>query len=397
MSALQTGVTGMLAHQLRMDAVGNNIANSNTIGFKGVSVMFADALYQQMESGSVGQGVLVAGIDTNFAQGSLLATGRTTDIAIEGEGFLAVTDGTQIYYTRNGAMGLDAEGNLIHLASGLRVVGLPPSSGSPNTSVVTPSSTLTLPLGQTSVARATSQLNLGGNLDSRAATGTAYQVTARVYDSLGAGHDVTLTFTRSSTPGQWDVSGSSADGAITFASPAQVTFDQNGKPTIDTLSCQMTLSNPAGANSTLDITLSVANMNQLAEDSSTALRSQDGMPPGMLTGIAIAPDGAIMGVYSNGLTSPVGQLVTATFANTGGLENMRDSLFQASPSSGVAVFGAPGSNGRGTVRSGQLESSNVNLAQEFADMIITQRGFQASSRVINTADEMLQELMNVAQ
>jgi flagellar hook protein FlgE len=238
---------------------------------------------------------------------------------------------------------------------------------------------------------------VGGNLDARVAAGETYQVTARVYDSLGAGHDVTLTFTRSATPGQWDVSGSSADGTITFPAPAQVTFDANGQPTVPSLPFQMTLTNPSGANPTLDVNVSLANVNQLAQDSSAALRSQDGMPPGMLTGVRIDDSGTIFGVYSNGLMSPVGQLVTASFSNNGGLVSVRDSLFEASPESGVPVYGMPGMDGRGTVRSGQLEASNVNLTQEFADMIITQRGFQASSRVMNTADEMLQELMNVVQ
>src|SRR4051812_39189564 len=137
MSALQSGVSGMLAHQTRMDVVGNNIANADTIGFKGERVMFTDALYAASSGTEVGQGVLIAGTQTDYAQGSLTATGRTTDVAIEGEGFLTVTDGSHLYYTRNGAMGTDANGNLIHLASGMKVVALPPSSGPANTSSIT--------------------------------------------------------------------------------------------------------------------------------------------------------------------------------------------------------------------------------------------------------------------
>src|SRR5437660_8860046 len=171
MSALDTGVSGMLANQMWMDAVGNNIANSNTVGYKDERAMFTDALYQLLNPASapsatlggidpsaLGHGVLVSGLDSNFSQGELQSTGRTTDIAIEGQGFLAVTDGSRIFYTRNGALGLDANGYLVHLASGMRVVALPPSTGSTGTLTVTPASTLQIPLGQTSTSQPTSQI-----------------------------------------------------------------------------------------------------------------------------------------------------------------------------------------------------------------------------------------------
>jgi flagellar hook protein FlgE len=387
----------MLAHQTRMDVVGNNIANADTVGFKGERVMFTDALYAASSGTEVGQGVIVAGTQTDYAQGSLTATGRTTDVAIEGEGFLTVTDGSHLYYTRNGAMGTDANGNLIHLASGMKVVALPPSSGPANTSSITTADTLKVPLGDASIARATGAMSLGGNLDSRTIAGGQAQITAHVYDSLGAGHDVTLTFTRSATAGQWDVTATSPDGTVTAGSPAQVTFDTNGKPTTNSLSLQMTLTNPNGAGAAMPIELSLASTTQLAQDPSLALRTQDGLPPGMLTGMRVDPNGVILGIYSNGLTSSLGQLVTGTFTNTSGLEKVKDSLYQSTYNSGLPSYGIPGSNGRGAIRSGQLEASNVNLAQEFADMIVTQRGFQASSRVVTTADQMLQELMNVAR
>jgi flagellar hook protein FlgE len=408
MSALYIGVSGMLAHQARMDAIGNNIANANTVGYKGERVLFSDAFYELLESGSaptsslggtdpsmLGQGVMVTGIDTSFVQGSLLATGRATDIAVEGPGFLAVTDGTEIFYTRHGAMGLDANGHLVHLASGLRVVAIPTQSGTPT--AVTPASVLQVPLGQSSVAHPTSLINLGGNLDARSAPGTAYEVTARLYDSLGAGHDVTLTFTRSTTDGQWDVTGGSADGTLTVLAPAQVVFDPDGQPTGGPLSLEMTLSAPNGANATMAMNLDVNALSQLAHDSSAALLSQDGLAPGTLSGLSIESDGSVRGLHSNGLLVSFGQLVTGVFANPNGLRNIGNSLYQISSNSGDPTYGVPGSSGRGPLRSGQLEASNVDLAQEFADMIVTQRGFQASSRVVTAADEMLQELINVAR
>jgi flagellar hook protein FlgE len=425
MSALQAGVGGMIAEQTRMDAVGNNIANSNTVGYKSADVIFADALYDVLKpatgpsgqiSGTdpvaVGQGVLVTGMNTDFAQGNLMSTGRSTDVAVQGEGFLTLTDGQHLYYTRSGSLGLDANGYLVQLASGLRVLGMPPSAppgttgpsvpaGSPApatsaTSVsVSPSNTLQVPIGQTASAHATSQVTLGGNLNSQAASSAKIQVTSHVYDSLGAGHDLTLIFTRSGTAGQWDVSATSPDGTATLASPTQLTFDANGAASPGSLSLQLALSGSSGAGTPQAITVSVANLTQLAQDSSAALRSQDGLPPGTLTGVSIAGDGTIMGIFSNGMSKPLGQLVTTTFSNNNGLESVRDSLYRASLSSGTPVYGAAGSAGHGSIQSGQLESSNVNLTQEFANMLVTQRGYQASSRVVTTADQMLQDLMNV--
>jgi flagellar hook protein FlgE len=345
----------------------------------------------------VGQGALVAGTDTQFSQGNLMATGRTTDIAIEGSGFLPVTDGTHIFYTRNGALGIDSEGYLVHLASGFRVLALPASTGGTDAPGVTPASTLRIPLGEASIARATTNMELSGNLDAQSAPGAAYPVAAHVFDSLGGEHSITVSFTRSATDGAWDVSATSPDGTVTIPPPAQVTFDQDGQPTLSELPLQLTLTTPNGANATLDFKLAGSGLTQLAQDSSAALHGQDGLAPGVLSGLLLNGDGSIVGIHSNGLVNGLGQMVTALFANMSGLEPQGSSLYGASLNSGEPQFGTPSVNGRGILRSGQLESSNVNLAQEFADMIVTQRGFQASSRVVTAADELLQELINVAR
>lgn len=402
--ALQSGVSGLLAHQVQMDSVGNNIANASTIGFKGGHALFADTLYQTLRPASaptpssggvnpsaVGSGVQVAGIGTDFSQGALQATGHTTDVAIDGEGFLAVTDGQGIYFTRNGALGLDQEGSLVHLATGMRVLATP-DGAAPAT--VDASSTLIAPVGQASVARATSQVELGGNLDSRLAAGGSQTVTAQVYDSLGAPHRLALTFTPGATPGMWDIQGTSADGAVGFSGPAQVHFDPSGASATPSLTMALTLDNPRGASPDLSLTLGLGGLTQLAQSGTAALSSQDGATPGTLTGLAIQNDGAIAGNFSNGLSRTVGRLVTAVFANVEGLDSVGDSLFQATANSGEPVFGAPG-DGRGAIKSGYLEGSNVDLADEFTRMIVTQRGYQASSRILSTADEMLQELLQV--
>jgi flagellar hook protein FlgE len=406
-NSLEAGVSGMIAHQMRLNVVGNNIANANTVGFKSARALFSDSIYQLLEPASspsanlggtdpssLGQGVNVAGIQTNFGQGSLQGTGRSTDVAVEGEGFLAVTDGSRISYTRNGALSIDAQGNLVHAASGLKVIaGLPIIGAAAPT--ITPASTLQLPIGQAGIARATSEVQLAGNLDSRIASGQTYDLSAHVFDSLGASHDVVLTFAKSATAGTWDVTGTSADGTVTFTGTPQVSFDTNGLPTGTSLPIQLALTNPNGALGALAMDVQLNNVTQLARDSSAALVSQDGLAPGSLTGVTINNDGSILGSYSNGLSDTVGQLFMANFTNPGGLESAGTSLYKSTTNSGNPVYGKPASNGLGGVHSGELESSNVDLAQEFADMIVTQRGFQASSRVVTASDQMLQELMNV--
>lgn len=408
MGALQTGVSGILAQQTRMDAIGNNIANANTVGYKSSRVLFSDTLDQVLQPAAaptetlggtnpmtLGQGVGIASIDTKFSQGTLQATGRSLDVAVEGDGMLAVTDGTQIYYTRHGALNIDQDGYLVQEASGMRMIALPPSNGSTPLGVTT-ASTLQIPLGQ-SIARATTALDLNGNLDAGAATGDTHDVSLRIYDSLGTAHQVTLTFTKNATANTWDVTGTSADGTLSVTAPAQATFDSNGMPTVSSLQMSLALTNPNGATANIDMTATLTGCTQLAAADSMALSSQNGVAAGTLTGVEISQDGSIQGVYSNGLKSPLGQLVTAQFPNINGLESKGESLYAASVNSGVPSFGAPGEAGRGALRSGELEQSNVNLAEEFADMIVTQRSFQASSRVVNTADQMLQELLQIVQ
>lgn len=402
-TALQAGVSGMLAHQTKMDSVGNNIANANTIGFKSTNTQFANMLNRTLYPASaptaqrggtnpstLGGGVRVASLDTNFAQGALQDTGRNLDVAVEGNGFLTVTDGNSIFMTRNGNLGLDSDGTLIHMATKLRVLAAPPGSTS-----VTPGSTLKLPVGAASLARATSTVTLGGNLDSRLADGQSQVITATVYDSLGSAHPMTLNLTRSSANNSWTVSGTSPDGTVTVNGSPQLTFDTNGAPQLSKLPLTLNLTGNGGAQSALNFDLHVGGMTQFAQSSSASLASQDGLAPGSLTSVRLHENGEIAGVFSNGLTKPLGQLVTATFSNTEGLESMGDSLYRASVNSGDPVFGTPGSNSHGALRSGFLEGSNVDLTREFTEMIVTQRGYQASSRIISTSDQMLQELMQI--
>ena len=404
-TSLQAGVSGMLAHQTRLDAVGNNIANANTTGFKSTHAQFSDLLNQTLRPASattaqrggtnpstLGAGVRVSSLDTNYSQGTLQDTGRALDVAVEGNGFLSVTDGTSTFMTRNGSLGIDSDGTLVQMATKLRVLVAPPGGGG-----VTAASTLKLPVGQASMARATTQVNVGGNLDARLAAGASQPITATIYDSLGSAHALNLSLTRSATANTWTVSGTSPDGTVTATGTPDITFDANGKPQVSSLPLTLALTNAQGATANLSFNLKLDGMTQLSQSASASLTSQDGLAPGTLTSVTVRENGEIAGVFSNGLTKTMGQLVTATFANTEGLENVGDSLFRATVNSGVANYNTPGTSSHGTVRGGFLEGSNVDLTREFTDMIVTQRGYQASSRVISTSDQMLEELMQIVR
>jgi flagellar hook protein FlgE len=228
-----------------------------------------------------------------------------------------------------------------------------------------------------------------------------------VYDSLGGPHQIGLKFSNLQTPpagnapagatSSWEwsaVEGTTAVGGFSSAGNERLYFDKDGKIMNPTALGNITI--PAnGPAQSFSVGLNFASMSQLSSDSNPQMSSQDGYPTGALQDFAIAPDGVITGIFTNGLTRHLGQLAMANFTNPGGLERMGNNLYRASDNSGIPDIGAPGSGGRGIVNSGFLEQSNVDISQEFTDLIVTQRGFQANTRVVTTVDEMLQDLINI--
>jgi len=397
-----TAISALNLHQVFMDVVADNLANANTYGFKSNRVTFQDQIAQLLWSGSapigslgginpgqVGLGLRLGAISSSFNQGALQSTGRNTDLAIQGSGFFIYSDGSGQYYSRDGALGLDAQGYLVNAATGLRIQGWQAIVNNGVASVDTgqPLSAIQLPLGAT-LAQATSRVALAGNLDATLPVGETYQVTTGVYDSLGVLHSITLTFTHTAdNTWGWSASGDGASGSGTL------TFDSNGQYQGGTGT--VTLPGSGGAaDTTFDLDLS--GMTQLATASDASVASQDGLAAGNFSEFYVTPEsGEIYGIYSNGMQRLIGQLALATFVNPDGLMRLGQSLYQQGPNSGVPAVGTAGTGDRGSIASGYLEGSNVDLAQEFTNMILAQRGFQASSRVISTSDEMLQELVNL--
>lgn len=402
-----TSINALNSYQFFMDVVADNLANANTVGFKSNRVTFQTQFAQVMQAGSapsgelggvnptqVGLGNRLLSVSSNFNQGMLQSTGRNTDMAIQGGGFFVYANGANQFYSRDGSVEVDSAGYLVNPATGYRLQGWQAVISGSAASIDTgaPIGGIQLPLN-TSLASATSQVSLGGNLDSGLAATESFDTTIGVYDSLGELHSVTLTFTRqddgSGNPGDtWDLS---ASGGVSSAS-GSVTFDQ-GMYASGTGSITVTGTNGA-ADTTFDLDFS--KLTQLAKASDATALDQDGLAAGSFSSFYIAPQtGEVYGVYSNGMQELVGQVALASFVNPMGMIRVGQNMFQPGVNAGEPAIGAAGSGGRGEIAGGYLEASNVDMAQEFTNMILAQRGFQASSRVITTSDEMLQELVNI--
>ncbi len=414
LQALLAGVASIKAQQTRMNVIGNNLANVNTTAYKGSRVTFQDMIAQTLRGASrptgdlggtnaiqFGLGVLIAGTDVNNEQGSLNATNRPTDFAIQGNGFFMVSNGDRIAYTRDGAFDLDANGDLVHRATGERMTGwtADQATGAIDTNQpVGPTSSLNVPIGARTAVQQTTDITWSGNLDMRVFEEPGLQSTqaiVRVYDSLGGQHDLTLEITESATPNEWTWS-ASGTGGDTVTGSGTLVFDpatgrmSSGNPGSITVTPSAASGVPA-----FPISLNLGAISQLGTEMQVNASNQNGFAPGSLSSFSVGTDGVVTGLYTNGLTRPLGQISVAIFPNANGLERTGSNLWRATDNSGVAVVGTPRTGGRGSINSGFLEQSNIDIGNEFTDLIVTQRGFQANTKVVTTVDEMLQDLINM--
>ncbi|MCH6468528.1 flagellar hook protein FlgE [Sinomonas terrae] len=388
--SLYSGISGLRAHQTMLDVTGNNIANVNTVGFKGSSTEFEDTLSQLTQGASgpqgqtggtnpaqVGLGVKVAAITTNFNQGSAESTGKATDMMISGDGFFITSSGGQQLYTRAGSFDFDASGRLV-TPDGALLQGWPANAaGVVNTG--SPIGNITLSPTTTIPAVATSQATVDGNLPSDAATGTSLERDLQVFDGNGVARNLALTFTRSATG--WDVSGADANGTTGTGSLGFT----NGKLT------------SGGSVTVGGITVNLSTVTGYAGMTTIAASGQNGSAAGTLESFTLGNDGSLVGSFSNGLKQVVGRVALAKFTNPAGLEKSGDSSYTSTANSGSPQIGQAGDPGFGTLAGGALEMSNVDLSQEFTNLIVAQRGFQANARIITTSDQVLQSLIDIKQ
>jgi len=409
--SLFTAVSGMRSHQTMLDVVGNNIANVNTIGFKSSQTVFEDTLSQLMSAAGtpqglrggtnpaqVGLGVRVGGISTNFSQGAMQVTGRSTDLALQGDGFFVVKRDGETLYSRAGSFNVDESGDLVN-PDGSVVQGWQATRGVIDTTAALGS--IKLPVGQTVPPRQTADVTVGGNLPADAAVGATSVSSIDMYDTQGKKVTATLTYTKTAAD-TWalDVTVPDATGTAVSVGTSALTWDETTKtftPATGTLSAASltTAGYSFGADVNLTLGTPTRPLTQFSAPDTAAAVSQDGAEMGVLNSFSVSNDGTIVGVFSNGVQEALGQVAIANFDNPAGLEKAGGSLYRASSNSGIGVAGVAGSGGRGLISSGSLEMSNVDLAQEFSNLIIAQRGFQANSKIVTVSDEILQDLVNL--
>lgn len=492
MRSMFAGVSGLKTHQTRMDVIGNNIANVNTVGYKASRVLFKDLLSQQISAATaptqfrggtnpqqVGLGVSLGSIDVRHSQGNTQGTGYITDLAIEGDGFFVLGTGSQRMYTRAGAFGLDngTEGNLVSLISGARVMGYKADLDG-NIDLNSPIEPIHISAADTIRPRATTNVIFAGNLDNRDTSLEGISRSVQVFDSRGREQTIEVDF-KPAGNNQWtweahwllnsssfapagfglavggkytveantdpagpafqlvdadsNVVGTSNDGRVwtlqssdpnvsdivvefekalaageeleAVGTGSEMMFSTRESLGGDTISFNTdgTFSLAPNAVIELDPTLAdnmkieldFSQFTHFADSMTAKFMNQDGYANGTLESYAIDQNGRIVGSFSNGLTRNLGQVALARFTNPAGLERAGSTMFVESANSGHAQIGAAGVPGYGSISPSSLEMSNVDLSEEFTEMIITQRGFQANSRIISSSDEMLQELVNL--
>ncbi|MCA1053517.1 flagellar hook-basal body complex protein [Rossellomorea aquimaris] len=397
--SMYSGISGMKNFQTKLDVIGNNIANVNTYGYKKGRVTFKDTMNQTISGASaaqdnrggrnpmqVGLGSTIASIDTIHTQSSLQTTGRSLDLAISGDGYFVVKQGNVQAYTRAGNFYLDDNGTLVN-SDGMKVQQY--ENGVLKDIVVNVNATLpSVP---------TSNLKLAGSLPDPAGltNGTSGAVQQmKIVDNNGIEHvlDVQYSPNTGNTGWQLTITNQTADPSLT-TNPVTINLPYNSTDDEFTTPSTLNLTDLGISDGNTAVQLNVEDL-KLDGDSITGLVNPDGNLEGALESFNIGSLGEVNGVYSNGQIRTLGSLALAKFSNPSGLSKMGGNSFQESVNSGTANINVAG-QGRGTLAAGSLEMSNVDLSEEFTEMITAQRGFQANTRIITTSDEILQELVNL--
>ncbi len=415
-SSLFSGVSGLRVNQTLLDVVGNNLANSNTHGYKAQRVEFEDLIYQTLNPGSaagpqfggtnpdqIGYGATVSSIDSRMSQGALQPTGRPLDVGIQGTGFFVVSNGQQEYYTRAGSFSLDDLGYVVN-ADGLRLqrTGTVGEGSATTPTFQTPASNdIQIPLGVGIPGTPTANVDLRGNLSAALAVGDTFSTGIQVYDTQGSEHLLTLTFTKTA-PNTFSMAAAVPGGTVTGTPVAGIAFNADG--TLNTpASAALTLAFPPGLPAAQAVTINLGTpgqgdgLTQFGGGSSAAAISQDGASSASLVSYNIDKDGTIQGLFTNGRKLALAQVSLANFANEGGLLREGNNLFSSSTASGQPQIGTPGSGRLGVLQSGALEGSNVDMSSEFTQLIIAQRAYQMNAQSITVSSEVLQQLANIVR
>ena len=413
---LTTGVSGVITNSRALNIIGDNISNVNTTGFKSSRAVFGDLFSTSLAGGTltsqVGKGAQLLGSLQSFEQGAFENSTSSLDLAIDGNGFFVVNDGTGNFYTRAGQFRVNENG-LVETITGEILQGFEFTGGTLGTTLTDVSLT-----GVQSQPQATTAFTLGAQLDGSAATGFTFNSPVQIFNSVGSQDILSVQFTKIAAAGNdWGVNFSSSIGAVTGAAvpPAfdvTLNFDTTGQLTginggaladVSITLDYSASSPPAAAAQVINWDLADAaavsngDMTAFASASSNNSVIQDGFASGILVGVAVDFDGTVSGLFDNGQSQSLFQLGLADFLSPTGLTRLGQNLFAESRLSGQPIISLPETGAFGSVLGNSLELSNVDLAEEFVQLIKTQQGFQASARIISTTDDLLTETVNLTR
>lgn len=417
--SFQQGLSGLNVSSKNLDALGNNIANASTVGFKASQTEFADVFASSLSGGSglqIGIGTQVAAITQQFSQGNVTSTNNPLDVAISGQGFFRLSNQGSINYSRNGQFKLDNQGFIVN-AAGANLTGHPAVNGVISSGTLT---NLQIPTANLS-PQVSSTIGIGVNLDSRAAVPTTaafnyldpssynQSTSLTLYDSLGGEQNLGLYFAKSAS-NVWNVYG-------TITNPNGTTTTLNAGTPATPLGA-LNFSQATGALTSSTVTLPTITTLQLGTGAAdiTAIGTanftftgstqfgtafgvneltQNGYTSGRPTGFSIGSDGIVTGRYSNGQTLQLGQIELSNFRNANGLQPLGNNSWAETTASGQPLPGTPGTGSLGLLQSSAVEESNVDLTEELVAMITAQRSYQANAQTIKTQDQVLQTLVNL--
>ena len=408
--SFQQGLSGLAAAAKNLDVIGNNVANANTVGFKGSQAQFGDVFAASVSgadsggSTQVGIGTSVNAVLTQFGQGNITVSSNPLDLAINGQGFFRVSDNGAISYTRNGQFSLDKDGYIVN-PSGRFLTGYMADS----TGVITTSTLSNLRLSAADLPPlASTKTDFVVNLDARSATlvpgafnpanSTTYtsSTSSSFYDGLGNKHVLNAYFLKSAA-NTWQVYATSDGVQVGAGAVGTLNFNTDGTINTGTTTLPFNMSIPVttGAPTPMAVTMGLTGTTQFGSSFGVNQITQDGYASGKLSGYTVAPDGIVTSSYNNGQTRKQGQVLLASFTNQEGLAALGQNSYGETSSSGSPLISAPNSGRFGVLQSGAVEESGVDLTSELVKMITAQRVYQANAQTIKTQDEVLQTMVNM--
>lgn len=416
--SFSAGLSGLAANAEALGVIGNNLANLNTVGFKASAVAFEDLVYQSVGASTenptqIGLGVGLAQISPVFSQGTIESSRVSTNVAIQGNGFFMLEGPQGQSYTRAGNFSFDKNGDLVS-PDGQKVLGYTAVDPVTKAIIATGDPTsINIPPGLLRPPVATSQFSMITNLDAASATGATFSTPIPIYDSLGGSHTAMMTYTKTGA-GTWtynltadgaEVTGGTAGTPFSLAT-GSIGFDAQGVLTsVDGAApADVTITTPTWTNgaaaSSLNWQVLDSNNNPVvtgfSSKSATSTINQNGAAAGTVAKVVINPDGSVV-AQGEGQSVTIAQLTLANFNNPAGLIKLGSNRYGDYAAAGIRSIGVPGSGGRGSLVGSALEQSNVDMAREFTQMIVAQRGYQANSKVITVSDQLLVDTLNLKQ